>query len=161
MSVDDRTAASDAADATSLCHTDDLPWAELAPGIEMKVLRVGAGEDRYTLMNRFAPGTVLPKHLHHGEVHAWTIAGHWGYVEYDWTAVPGDYIHEAAGSVHTLAVPESSPEPAVVQFVIERGMDFLDEDDQPFHTEDATTITELYLASLDAAGIARPDGILP
>jgi quercetin dioxygenase-like cupin family protein len=148
-------------EATSLCRSEELPWAELAPGIEMKVLRVGAGGDRYTLMNRFAPGTVLPKHVHHGEVHAWTIAGRWGYLEYDWTAGPGDYIHEAEGSVHTLAVPESSPEPAVIQFVIERGMDFLDDDDQPFHTEDATTITELYLASLDAAGIARPAGILP
>jgi 2,4'-dihydroxyacetophenone dioxygenase len=159
MSVTD--ASTDAADATSLCRTDDLPWAELAPGIEMKVLRVGAGGDRYTLMNRFAPGTVLPKHHHHGEVHAWTIAGRWGYEEYDWTAGPGDYIHEGAGTVHTLAVPADSPEPAVIQFVIENGMDFLDDDGQPFHTEDASTITELYLGALDNAGIPRPDGILP
>lgn len=159
--ADQDAAAPSGADATSLCRTEDLPWAELAPGIEMKVLRIGAGEDRYTLMNRFAPGTVLPKHHHHGEVHAWTIAGEWGYLEYDWTARTGDYIHEAADSVHTLAVPESATEPAVVQFVIEKGMDFLDDQDQPFHTEDATSITELYLVSLDNAGIPRPTGILP
>ena len=84
MTLADETTA----DATSLCHSEELPWAELAPGIEMKVLRIGAGGDRYTLMNRFAPGTVLPKHHHHGEVHAWTIAGEWGYQEYDWTAGP-------------------------------------------------------------------------
>ncbi len=58
-------------------------------------------------------------------------------------------------------MPDTSPEPAVIQFVIEKGMDFLDDDGNPFHTEDAASITELYLAALDAAGIARPDGILP
>ncbi len=82
MTVTDPTAdptadpgGADAADATSVCRSEDLPWAELAPGIEMKVLRVGAGGDRYTLMNRFAPGTVLPRHHHFGEVHAWTDRG--------------------------------------------------------------------------------------
>lgn len=147
--------------ATNRCRSSELPWAELAPGIEMKVLRVGEGGDRYTLMNRFAPGTVLPRHLHHGEVHAWTVSGEWGYLEYDWTAGPGDYVHEEAGSVHTLAVPGSASEPAVVQFVIERGMDFLDEDGQPFHTEDAASITQLYLDALGAAGVPPPEAILP
>lgn len=147
--------------STSRCRSEDLPWAELAPGIEMRVLRTGAGGDRYTLMNRFAPGTVLPRHVHHGEVHAWTVSGRWGYLEYGWTAGPGDYVYEEEGSVHTLAVPADATEPAVVQFVIERGMDFLDDDGAPFHTEDAASITELYLAALDAAGVPRPAGILP
>ena len=63
--------------------------------------------------------------------------------------------------MHTLAVPADSPEPAVIQFVIEHGMDFLDDEGQPFHSEDAASITELYLVSLDNAGIPRPEGILP
>lgn len=158
MSVTDAD-SSDTND-TTVCHTDDLPWAELAPGIEMKVLRTGAGTDRYTLMNRFAPGTVLPKHYHHGEVHAFTIEGTWGYLEYDWTASAGDYIYEPAGSIHTLAVPEGSPGPATVQFVIEQGLDFLDDDGNAFHVENAETITQLYVDTLAAAGIERP-AILP
>ena len=154
----DDTASTDA--DTSVCHTDELPWAELAPGIEMKVLRTGAGTDRYTLMNRFAPGTVLPKHYHHGEVHAWTIEGTWGYLEYDWSADAGDYIYEPSGSIHTLVVPEDSPVPAVVQFVIEKGLDFLDDDGNAFHVENAETITQLYVDTLAAAGVERP-AILP
>jgi hypothetical protein len=145
---------------TTVCHTDELPWAELAPGIEMKVLRTGAGTDRYTLMNRFAPGTVLPKHYHHGEVHAWTIEGTWGYLEYDWSASAGDYIYEPAGSVHTLAVPADATGPATIQFVIEKGLDFLDDDGNAFHVEDAETITALYVDTLAANGIERP-AILP
>ena len=155
MSVTDAASAD-----TSVCHTEELPWAELAPGIEMKVLRTGVGTDRYTLMNRFAPGTVLPKHYHHGEVHAWTIEGTWGYLEYDWSANAGDYIYEPAGSIHTLAVPEDSAVPAVVQFVIEKGLDFLDDDGNAFHVENAETITQLYVDCLAAAGIERP-AILP
>ncbi|MFM7068298.1 MAG: 2,4'-dihydroxyacetophenone dioxygenase family protein [Actinomycetes bacterium] len=146
---------------TTVCRSDQLPWAELAPGIEIKVLRVGGDTGRYTLMNRFAPGTVLPRHHHFGEVHAFTLAGRWGYLEYDWEAEAGDYIYEEAGSVHTLTVPADATEPAVIQFVIDQGMDFLDADGQPFHREDATSITELYLHALDAAGTPRPDGVLP
>jgi hypothetical protein len=160
MSVTDDTTSTGSDADTSVCHTDELPWAELAPGIEMKVLRTGAGTDRYTLMNRFAPGTVLPKHYHHGEVHAWTIEGTWGYLEYDWTAGAGDYIYEPSGSIHTLAVPEDSPGPATIQFVIEKGLDFLDDDGNAFHVENAETITQLYVDTLAAAGIERP-AILP
>jgi quercetin dioxygenase-like cupin family protein len=146
---------------TSVCHTDELPWAELMPGIEMKVLRVGGDSGTYTLMNRFAPGIVLPRHYHHGEVHAWTIEGEWGYLEYDWTARAGDYMHEPAGSVHTLAVPEGAPGPVTIQFVIDKGLDFLDDDGNVVHVENAQTITQLYLDTLDAAGVERPAGILP
>ena len=158
-SVETETGLGTEAD-TSVCHTDQLPWAELAPGIEMKVLRTGDGSGRYTLMNRFAPGTVLPKHYHHGEVHAWTVEGTWGYLEYDWSASAGDYIFEPAGSVHTLVVPSEAAGPATIQFVIEQGLDFLDEHGEPFHVEDAESITRLYVDTLAAAGIERP-AILP
>ena len=146
---------------TTVCRGDELPWAELAPGIEIKVLRVGGDTGRYTLMNRFAPGTVLPRHHHYGEVHAFTLSGRWGYLEYDWEAAAGDYIYEEAGSVHTLTVPADAHEPAVIQFVIDQGMDFLDDAGQPFHREDAASIAELYLNALDHAGVARPTGVLP
>ena len=160
MTVTDPTTTTDQGDGTSVCRTEDVPWALLAPGIEMKVLRVGEDTGRYTLMNRFAPGTVLPRHYHHGEVHAWTIAGTWGYLEYDWTASAGDYIYEPSGSVHTLAVPEGGG-PATIQFVIDKGLDFLDDDGNVFHVENAETITQLYVDTLAAAGIERPAGMLP
>ena len=158
MSLTEDRAGTD--EDTSVCRAGELPWAELAPGIEIKVLRTGEGSGRYTLMNRFAPGTVLPTHYHHGEVHAFTLDGEWGYQEYDWTARAGDYIHEAAGSVHTLTVAADAAGPATIQFVIEAGLDFLDEDGQVFHVEDAASITALYVDTLAAAGV-EPPSILP
>ncbi|MCP4435737.1 MAG: hypothetical protein GY812_09620 [Actinomycetia bacterium] len=149
-----------AEDATSICRTGEIPWAELAPGIEMKVMRKGEGSGRYTVMNRFAAGTVLPKHYHHGEVHAFTVSGKWGYLEYDWVAEAGDYIFEQTGTIHTLSVPEDATEPAVIQFVIEQGMDFYDENGEVFHTENPESIMQLYYGALDNAGIEHPQGVL-
>lgn len=154
-------APSDGAVDTTVCRAGDLPWGTLAPGIEIKVLRSGGDSGRYTLVNRFAPGTVLPRHHHFGEVHAFTLAGRWGYLEYDWESTAGDYVYEEPGSVHTLSVPADATEPAVIQFVIDQGMDFLDADGQPFHREDAASITRLYLNALAADGVAAPEGILP
>jgi 2,4'-dihydroxyacetophenone dioxygenase len=148
-------------DATSIARFADIPWATLAPGIEMKVMRMGEGSEKYTVMNRFVPGTELPKHYHHGDVHAFTISGRWGYLEYDWIAEAGDYIYEAPGTIHTLKVPDDAPEPAVVSFVIDKGMDFYDEDGNVFHTETADSIVEFYFGCLDAEGTPRPDGVLP
>lgn len=154
-------AATDAATDTTVCRAEDLPWAEPFPGIELKVLRTGEGSGRYTLMNRFAPGTVLPKHVHHGEVHAFTLAGRWGYLEYDWESSAGDYVYEEAGSVHSLVVPADSEDHAVIQFVIDQGMDFLDAEGNVFHSEDAESITKMYVDSLAADGVHLPGGILP
>ena len=155
------TAPDTAATDTTVCRADDLPWGEPYPGIELKVLRTGEGTGRYTLMNRLAPGTVLPTHVHHGEVHAFTLAGRWGYLEYDWESVAGDYVYEEAGSVHTLAVPADAEEPAVIQFVIDQGMDFLDADGNSFHSEDAASITQMYVDALAKVGVGLPSGILP
>jgi quercetin dioxygenase-like cupin family protein len=146
---------------TTVCRAEDLPWAEPFPGIELKVLRTGEGSGRYTPRTRFAPGTVLPKHVHHGEVHAFTLAGRWGYLEYDWESTAGDYVYEEPGSVHSLVVPADSEDHAVIQFVIDQGMDFLDADGNVFHSEDAESITKMYVDSLAAVGVHLPGGILP
>ena len=111
---------------------------------------------------RFAVGDALAAiDAAEGEVHAFTVSGKWGYLEYDWTAEAGDYIFEEVGTVHTLAVPEDAGEPAIIQFVIEQGMDFYDENDVVFHTEDPESIMALYFDALDRQGVPRPEGILP
>ena len=40
-------------------------------------------------------------------------------------------------------------------------MALLDENDQPFHIEDAHGLYKLYLDALEAAGIPAPPGVLP
>src|SRR5215210_3040008 len=107
-------------------NSEEMPWAELAPGIEAKLLRVSEQTGTYVLMNRFAPGTVLPTHRHMGTVHAFTIQGRWRYREYDWVATAGSFAFEPAGATHTLTA--EGEEDTVVLFVIEGGLIVFDDD---------------------------------
>ena len=54
------------------------------------------------------------------------MRGHWRYLEHDWVAKPGTFIDEPAGEAHTLVITEDSPEPAVIMFVVEGGLIYLD-----------------------------------
>src|SRR5262245_31225854 len=84
--------------ATSVVKWEALPWAEIQPGFEIKLLRIGEGSGTYTVVTRLAPGVSVPTHRHHGPVHAWTVAGRWRYREYDWVAQAGDYVFEPTNS---------------------------------------------------------------
>jgi hypothetical protein len=54
------------------------------------------------------------------------MRGHWRYLEHDWVAKPGMFIYEPAGEAHTLVIMDDSPEPALVLFVVEGGLIYLD-----------------------------------
>lgn len=145
---------------TSVVVPDDLPWATLQPGMEFRPLRIGEGSGTYTVQTRFAPGTAIPTHRHHGCVHAWTVAGEWTYREYPWVARAGDYVYEAPGSVHTLEIPATATEPAVVTFVIEGAQDYLDDDGNVILVQTAETVRDFYAGQLAAEGRAWPAGVL-
>lgn len=138
-----------------------VPWALVWEGIEIKMLRIGEKSGTYTLMTRLQPGVVLPKHRHFGDVHGYTISGRWGYQEYDWEAGAGDYVYEPPNSTHTLYVPEDETEPAVIIFVVDKGMVILGENDEMLSIEDAWSLTEIYRAALANQGEQFPVGILP
>jgi hypothetical protein len=54
------------------------------------------------------------------------MRGHWRYLEHDWVAKPGTFIYEPAGEAHTLVITEDSPEPALIMFVVEGALIYLD-----------------------------------
>jgi len=147
---------------TRLVSMEEIPWGEIWTGIEMKMLRIGASDGVYTILNRFAPGTVLPAHRHIGAVHAYTLRGAWCYKEYDWVARAGDFIYEPPGSVHTLMVPASGSEPTEVIFHIEKALIVLDDEGNELLSQDGPTIEAMYRQALAARGIPYPEGaVLP
>ena len=73
----------------------------------------------WVILNRFRPGVLLQTHRHTGSVDAYTSAGRWHYLEYDFYVTAGSYLFEPANSVHTLHVPEDNTEDTDVCFVIE------------------------------------------
>jgi hypothetical protein len=55
-----------------------------------------------------------------------TLRGHWRYLEHDWIAKPGTFIFEPAGEAHTLVITDDSPEPAIIFFVVDGALIYLD-----------------------------------
>lgn len=76
-----------------------LPWQPLYPGFAVKVLRGGDDDDTRVLLLRVEPGTVVRRHRHAGEVHAFLLAGHRRLLEAGLDLGPGAYVYEPPGNV--------------------------------------------------------------
>jgi quercetin dioxygenase-like cupin family protein len=143
-------------------HAGDeaLPWVDAGGGIELKVLRVSIATGVWVVRNRVQPGVELPTHKHTGQVEGFTIAGRWHYREYDFYSTAGSFIHEPAGSVHTLHVPEDNLHATDVLFVIEGALVNFDADGGVDSVVDGELTLAGYEALCEAGGLGRPMGIL-
>ncbi|HMC41980.1 MAG TPA: 2,4'-dihydroxyacetophenone dioxygenase family protein [Acidimicrobiales bacterium] len=139
---------------------EDLPWVDAGGGIGLKVLRVSVATGVWVVRNRFQPGVELPTHKHTGQVEGFTISGRWHYREYDFYSTAGSFIHEPAGSVHTLHVPEDNSEPTDVLFVIEGALVNYDAAGQVQSVVDGELTLAGYEALCEVQGVAKPVGIV-
>jgi len=139
---------------------DTAPWVDTGIGIDVKVMRVDLRSGTWVVRNRFQPGVQIQTHKHTGPVEGFTLSGRWHYLEYDFVSTAGSYIHEPAGSVHTLHVPEDNKEPTDVLFVIEGALLNLTPEGQVESVTDGPGMLEAYFLLCDAAGIARPTGLI-
>lgn len=133
---------------------NDFPWVDQGFGIEMKVLRACNETGNWLSMNRFPPGTQLPKHRHSGAVTAFTLQGKWGYLEHDFVATAGSVIREPANSAHTLKVADDSTEAAIVFFSIEGSLTHFTEDGSIWGISDAQTQLQEYLRLAEEQGLS-------
>lgn len=138
--------------------SDSLPWAQWMDTVWVKLLRCDEATGTYVLLGRFGPGTQLPKHRHLGAVNAYTVTGRWRYLEYDWVASTGDFVHETPGSEHTLV--NDFDEDAVVVFTIEGGIVLTGPEGQLFMYEDLQTARERYYLALALQGQPQPVDVL-
>lgn len=141
-------------EATRVVGAAETPWAEVMPGVEIRLLGVFGDGAGYSAVFRFAAGTRLPKHHHLGRVHAYTLEGRWRYLEHDWVADAGSYVLEQPGGVHTLEVPEDGP--ATVMFVVEGGMVLLADDGTPQLVWDTPAMVAVYRDALAARNLPTP-----
>lgn len=89
------------------CHIGmdekDSPWIPVLPGVKIKHLafdvRRGAFANVVWVQNG---GGIIGRHRHRGTVDGLCLEGSWGYLEYDWVATAGSYVHETPGAIHTL-----------------------------------------------------------
>ena len=141
-------------------HVDDttVPWMN-AGDHEFKILRVDRASGERVLRFRFPPGFRAPRHKHTGHSYGFTMTGAWGYEEYGSRYEAGDFIHEPAGSIHTLIVFSDNTEPTDVLF-ISRGANLnLDDDGNVILITDTDALVDGYYQLCDAAGVPRPTHI--
>ena len=105
---------------------DDRRWVPYAEGVWFQPCHFNVTSGGFSVMLKGLPGAMLGTHYHVGTVRGYTIAGHWRYLEHDWVAKPGTFIYEPAGEAHTLVITPDSPESALIMFVVEGGLIYLD-----------------------------------
>lgn len=144
-------------------HSDSLtlPWAENwsgMPEIQLKLLMADIEGGRYAVIMRFAAGLQIAPHKHTGEVHAYTFAGNWNYLEYpDSPAnVPGSYLFEPPGTSHTLKIADDAGEWTEVLFILYGAMLHMDEAGNVVGVTDAASVLDEYAMRLRGQGVEPP-----
>ncbi|MFM2072472.1 MAG: hypothetical protein RLZZ623_2735 [Actinomycetota bacterium] len=125
----------------SLVH--DAPWVDV-PGGQRRLLHADVASGVWALGVRYQPGSGTERHHHTGQVFGWTISGRWMYTEYGIPYTAGSFVHEDAGSAHTLVVPEDNSEVTEVVFVIHGANLMLDDDNNVIRVNDAASFSERY-----------------
>jgi len=101
-------------------------WVPYADGVWLQPCCFNVTTGGFSVLLKGLPGAQLGVHYHVGTVRGYTLQGHWRYLEHDWIAKPGTFIYEPAGEAHTLVIMDDSPEPALIMFIVEGGLIFLD-----------------------------------
>lgn len=122
---------------------DALPWQPVRPGFELKLVRGSASDDdARVLLLRLHPGTVIARHRHHGEVHAYNLTGTRQLLDTGELVGPGGYVYEPPGNVDSWAAVGDAP---VIVLVIARGaLEYLDEHGQVLARSTTRSVTESY-----------------
>jgi quercetin dioxygenase-like cupin family protein len=139
--------------AQSFLDTDSIPWIPLGPGESFKPLRFLARDGGRVLLLRLEPGTLVPRHRHLGEVHAFNLAGSRLLIETGQVVGPGGYVYEPAGNVDSWKAVGGAP--VVVQIVAYGAMEYLDESGEVLQRDTHSSLLDAYLR------YCRDNGLVP
>jgi len=146
--------------------SEDLPFADDwlgIKGVRLKLLMADIEGGKFVVRIRFAPGTQLPPHKHSGEVHAFTLAGEWYYLEYEGQppSKAGSYLYEPPGSTHTLKVADHNTGETDVMFVVYGAMLHMDDAGAIVAVGDAESHLRDYPAAIRAQDAKAKVGEIP
>jgi len=142
--------------------SEALPWADNwagDPGIKLKLLMADIAGGRFVVRMLFDPGVQVFPHKHSGEIHAFTFAGEWSYLEYPGSPSnkAGSYLFEPPGSTHTLKVADDAECPTDVLFVMYGAMLHMDGSGAIVGVTDAESVLREYPQLLREQGKPVPD----
>ena len=140
---------------TNIDIADERRWVPYADGVWFQPCHFNVTSGGFSVVLKGLPGAALGTHYHVGTVRGYTMRGHWRYLEHDWVAKPGTFIYEPAGESHTLVITEDSPEPALIMFVVDGALIYLDKpaNGSVAAYEDGFTLLELTRQYYREAGL--------
>lgn len=125
-----------------LVDATSLPWQPIFPGFTLQALRATRDGDARALILKLEPGTLIPRHRHTGDVHAYNLSGQRLLVETNEIVGPGGYVYEPAGNVDSwMAVGD---EPCVVFVVAQGAVEYLDDEGRVLRRSTTSSTGEAY-----------------
>jgi 2,4'-dihydroxyacetophenone dioxygenase len=82
-----------------MIDTNQLPWIPLRTGLSFKPIRFFRENAGWMLLLKVEPGTVIGRHRHTGEVHAYHLEGQRKLLDTGEVLGAGTYLHEPAGNL--------------------------------------------------------------
>ena len=96
--------------ADGFAEVDERHWVPLAPNRWSRPLCLNVSQGYWVHLTRVRGSGLVSRHRPPAPVHGFVLKGCWRYLERDWEAVPGSYIYEPPGDIHTLVVDEDNEE---------------------------------------------------
>jgi anti-sigma factor ChrR (cupin superfamily) len=142
--------------------TDDMAWIPTGGGKAFRPLRFEPGG--WSELMRLEPGSLVARHRHTGEVHAFNLAGSRQILETGETAGPGDYVYEPAGNVDTWQA--AGDQPCIVHIKVTGDVEYLDASGAVTSVANSASQQAAYLAWCEQAGTEpaaqlRPGAVRP
>jgi 2,4'-dihydroxyacetophenone dioxygenase len=131
------------------------PTIEVFPGIFALFLSFDVRNNSFSNVTMVPNGGIIGRHRHRGSVVGITLEGSWRYLEYDWVARPGSYIHESPGVIHTL---EAGPGMKTF-FAINGALEYFDADGNLTLLQDVFWAINLYLTYCKERSIPKNDAL--
>ena len=130
------------------CHIgggeDESPYVPFIENVFIRHVSFDVRSNSYANILWVRKGGVLGRHRHRGPVWACTLEGSWRYLEYDWVARPGSYVHESPGVIHTLV--SDDPNGMKTFFWLNGSLEFYDDNDKLLQTLDVFWFIDHYLS---------------
>jgi 2,4'-dihydroxyacetophenone dioxygenase len=125
-----------------IADTDALPWVQIAPGFSIKLIRATSDDDVWVELLRVEPGTVIPRHRHTGEIHAYTLAGQRELLDTGEIVGAGSYVYEPAGNHDSWRAVGTVP--LLIFVTVQGAIEYLDERGSVIKRSTATSAAEAY-----------------
>jgi 2,4'-dihydroxyacetophenone dioxygenase len=123
---------------------EESPYVPFKPNVYIRHLAFDVRRNNYVNVLCVTKGGMLGRHRHRGPVSACVLEGSWRYLEYDWIARAGSYVHESPGVIHTLV--SDDPNGMKTMFWLNGSIEFYNEQDTLLETLDVFWFIDHYLS---------------